>query len=118
MSFPVECLIAYDKNDPSTHLVLQTIFRFGQVRYDPRERDGRRIVEFPTQDMQEEAVSKNPPGPPMFVIPTDIVSAEEEEAIRVIVRDEFSKLNTTKKPATKKPADKKPATGETEAAPE
>lgn len=92
MAFPVECMIPYDEDDPSTHVVLQNIFRFGQVRYDRRKSDGRRIVEFPTQEMQKEAIGKNPPGPPMFVIPTDIVSEEEEENIRRIVRDEFAKL--------------------------
>lgn len=100
MSFPVECTLAYDPEDESTHDVTQQIFRMGQVRYNPRESDGRRIVDFPTREMQEEAIGKNPAGDMMFVIPTDIVGAEEEEAMRRIVRDELQKAGLISAPAT------------------
>lgn len=86
MSYPVECMLAYDPANPSTHVVKQMIFRRGEVRYDPRPEDGRRIVEFDTKEQQEEAVAKSNG---MFRVPTDILAKEQEEAVRRIVRDEL-----------------------------
>ena len=57
MSFPVECTLKYDKDDPSTHVVTTHISQVGTVTFDPRK-DGRRIYEFATRDMQEECLKK------------------------------------------------------------
>jgi len=85
MAFPVECTLPYNPDDPSTHIVKQNIFRFGDVQYDPRPEDGRRIVEFPSVEMQQEAVSKGPAG--FFVVPTDILNQAEEDTVRRLVEE-------------------------------
>jgi len=85
MGFPVECTLAYNPADPSTHVVIQTIFKHGQAVYNPRPKDGRRIVDFSTREMQEEAIRKGPPG--FFVIPTDEMGKDDEKRVRAVVED-------------------------------
>jgi pyruvate/2-oxoglutarate dehydrogenase complex dihydrolipoamide acyltransferase (E2) component len=89
MAYLVECMLKYDSDDPSTHIVKQHIFRHGEASYDPNSSyGGRRIVEFSMKEMQEEAIGKGD----LFVVPNDVVTAGEEENIRRIVRDEFRSL--------------------------
>ena len=97
MGYSVECTLEYNPDDPSTHSVKQTIFRFGEVNYAPRPEDGRRIVEFPEKEMQEEAIRKGQAG--LFVIPPDVVSAEMDDTIRRIVTDQLQAHGLISRPA-------------------
>ena len=84
--FPIECLLQYAEDDPSTHEVTMHLFTAGRVSFDPDpQRAGRRIYFFETLAQQQEALSKNPIGDRVFVGPTDVVDDEDMQAMDAAV---------------------------------
>ena len=83
--YPVECLIRLVEEDQSTHDVVMVLNTAGRVVFNPDPITGRRIIHFTTSEQQKEALSRNPVGEQVFVVPTDVLDEDDtrmvEEAI-------------------------------------
>lgn len=84
MGYLVE-FIGKQKADP-----VEDVFGLGLVAFKPNpEYEGRRVVELKEQRQVENLLKRNPPGEPHFVEPSDLVTAEEHERLRQLVRGEL-----------------------------
>lgn len=90
--YPVECTIPY--NEGSGKLVQHYLATLGDwVKYDPNPKhNGRRIVFLPTAQAQQEALKKNPVGEFYYVIPTDVLTEQQEALIRKVVDERLTEL--------------------------
>lgn len=72
----------------------------GRVHFDPNpEYDGRRVVAVASPDLQHELLKTGNIGrhrEPLFIIPTDIVSAKDRDIMRGLIDERLKELGLLK----------------------
>lgn len=102
--YPVECLLPYD--DKAGKVVRHFLMSLNAyVQYDPNPEYGyRRIVFLPSPDAQKEALRKNPLGETVFVVPSDVLSREEQARILDLIDRRLKELGVWPSPMNPPPS--------------